>query len=329
MKSNVSIIVPIYNSGNYLRKCLNSLINQTYSNIEIILINDGSTDNSQIIAEEYKKKDKRIKLISILNSGVSSARNLGLDLANGEYIIFVDSDDWIESTLIEEIMKYKHKIDNNGILVYSYLLENIDLGISKPIDIPINLEKKDYIEKIKYLIKTERLNALWNKVYKREIIERNNIRFNNKLSLGEDLLFNYIYFMNIENIYFLDKILYHYSIRDNDSLTKKFNSNKIDELIEVLNEISKVDKNIEIQNSLEYIKTKNIYSCIRDLYSNKCIYSTNEKINFIKYMKKNIKIQNKLKIESITMRILAIFYSSCNPRLLYSICKIVFTRING
>ncbi len=100
-KPKVSIIVPVYNVENYLDRCLDSLINQSFDDIEIICINDGSTDNSLSILKDYEKKDARVKIINKDNSGVSDCRNNGINVANGEYIVFVDSDDWIDVNMIE------------------------------------------------------------------------------------------------------------------------------------------------------------------------------------------------------------------------------------
>ena len=105
----VSVIVPVYNVENYLEECVNSILNQTYENLEIILVDDGSTDNCPQICDDWAKKDKRIKVIHKANGGVSSARNVGLDNATGEYIGFVDSDDYIDITMYEKMLKLLKK----------------------------------------------------------------------------------------------------------------------------------------------------------------------------------------------------------------------------
>ena len=115
MNPQISVIVPIYNVEKYLAKCIDSIINQTLTNIEIILVNDGSTDNSRKIIDKYDKKDSRIKVIHKKNGGQGSARNAGLDIAKGEYIGFVDSDDWIDSNMYENL--YNAAISNNADIV--------------------------------------------------------------------------------------------------------------------------------------------------------------------------------------------------------------------
>src|SRR5699024_1141358 len=117
--AKVSIIVPIYNSENYLKYCLETIVNQTYNNLEILLINDGSLDNSLDICKEFEQKDNRIKLFNIPNSGVSVARNIGIDNATGEFITFVDSDDWMELNAIEFGVD-KAKKTNADVIIWSY-----------------------------------------------------------------------------------------------------------------------------------------------------------------------------------------------------------------
>ena len=137
----VSIIVPIYNMEQYLNRCLESIINQTYENIEIILINDGSKDNSLEICKNYAKKDNRIMIIDQKNSGVSSARNSGLDKATGEYLAFVDPDDWIDKDGIEKMVDFalKHKCD---IAFFDYKI-NDEIQKSEKVNLEYTKETKD------------------------------------------------------------------------------------------------------------------------------------------------------------------------------------------
>ena len=135
----ISVIIPVYNVENYIEKCLNSIVNQTYNNLEIIIIDDGSTDNSIAIAEKIAENDKRIRIISQVNQGVSSARNLGLDNASGEYILFIDSDDWLdlETCKIALDTMIKHDAD---VVMWPYISEY-------PLNSKVNLffENKDIV----------------------------------------------------------------------------------------------------------------------------------------------------------------------------------------
>ncbi len=131
----ISIIVPVYNVENYLKKCLDSIVNQTFKDIEIILINDGSTDNSLNICKEYAKKDHRIRLINKPNGGLSSARNVGIDLSTGEYLGFVDSDDWIALNMYEKLYNLC-KIFNADISQCKYIRNN-EQKLNTPLRIEI------------------------------------------------------------------------------------------------------------------------------------------------------------------------------------------------
>ena len=162
MQYKVSVVVPIYNTGKYLEKCINSIRNQTYKNLEIILIDDGSTDDSKIICEKYSKVDSRIKFFSKENSGVSSTRNVGIDIATGQYILFVDSDDFIEIEMIEimldDIKNYNAEF---SVCEYRNLKSRIHL-----------LDKNDMMISV---FETNGIQGyLCNKMYKTNIIKENN-----------------------------------------------------------------------------------------------------------------------------------------------------------
>lgn len=211
MKDLVSIIVPVHNSEKYIEKCLNSIINQTYKNIEIIVIENGSTDNSLEILKDYKDK---IKLEILKEPGLSKARNKGLELSNGEYIAFVDSDDTIEPTMIEELI-------NN-------LKENkSDLSCCDINEIHEKTNKK--IKRNEYpreSITKEEINnnyikfnfAIWNKLYKKEIIGKYKIEFPLNLKY-EDIPFVLLYLSKCNKISKVNKYLYNYLIHSESEQT--------------------------------------------------------------------------------------------------------------
>lgn len=216
----ISIIIPVYNSGRYLDKTLQSLINQTYDNLQIIVINDGSTDNSEDIIKKYIKNDKRIDYYKIENHGVSYARNYGLNVARGEFIMFVDSDDIIDHNmcfvLLENMIKYEADMS-----VCSFKIINNQT--------PIN----DYDNNLKYNIKqiTDLKYAclfnlykgfLWNKMYKKCVIEKYDLKLDENIHMCEDLLFNFNYLDYSAKVVYTDAILYGYLI-SNDNSSKKIN----------------------------------------------------------------------------------------------------------
>ena len=211
----ISVIVPVYNVEKYLRQCLDSVINQTFSDIEIICINDGSTDNSLRILEEYSKKDNRIVLLNQKNSGAGVARNKGVELAKGEYIQFLDSDDYFEPDLLEKMLN-KAISFNSDIVVCSYKKVD-DLGNiteSKNPNSPINLDKTplgkpfnsdDFKEDIFSLLTP----IPWNKLYRRELITKNNIKFPD-INICEDIAFVHSCIAIAENILVFDEELVNY-----------------------------------------------------------------------------------------------------------------------
>ena len=205
----VSIIIPVYNVRKYLEECLDSVINQTYKNIEIICVNDGSTDNSLELLYEYSKKDSRIKIIDKKNGGVSSARNLGIKNAIGEYIYFVDSDDWIELNLIEEFVNVIKTEEVDIVRCNHYKNQNENnISFDKTISNK-KVEDKEINECIEKIVEGKIPAYVPCLIAKKEIVLKTNL-FDEKIVLMEDTLFYIDLFSKCKSIYFLDKPLYHY-----------------------------------------------------------------------------------------------------------------------
>lgn len=208
----VSIIVPIYKVEEYLPQCIDSLINQTYQNLEIILVDDGSPDNSGLICDEYAEKDSRIKVIHKENGGVGSARNQGINCAVGEYIYFVDADDFIESDLIDNCIKVIHdKLPDIIIFGYNKVDKN---GINKkPIVPPAytvdNLSKEK--ESLAEIFCSGTGLAVWDKLIKTKLIKENNILFDNK-KRGEDFAFIVKCLKHTNTLVSIPKAMYNYRI---------------------------------------------------------------------------------------------------------------------
>ena len=212
MSFKISVIVPVYNSEQYLDQAIQSILNQTMKELEIILINDGSTDSSLDIANRYKDKDSRIKVLSQKNKGVSSARNYGLSVAKGKYVTFMDSDDYIDREMYECLYQIAeaHQLD----LVISNFEQEIDgRNIVDILDIKsdILIEKKQIVTEIMpQFLYHEKLNTVCNKLYKKSIIDMFNINFPLNVALGEDRFFNINYFSNIKNLMYINYCGYHY-----------------------------------------------------------------------------------------------------------------------
>lgn len=209
----ISVIVPIYNSEDYIDRCVRSIVEQSYKNIEIILVDDGSTDNSSMMCDEWAKNDKRVKVIHKENGGVSSARNEGLKIAKGDYISFVDSDDYIDKKMIEKMLNQMEK-GNTDLVICNYE-PNSNYNTNKLIS------KNDFYNLI--LDKTLFRGYLWNKLYKKEIISKNNLKLDSKIHICEDLLFNCEYALYCNDIRVINDKLYYYSDDSYSVLNKPLN----------------------------------------------------------------------------------------------------------
>ena len=221
MDKKISIIIPVYNIEKYIERCLNTVTSQTYHNLEIIVVDDGSTDNTSFLIDQYAKKDHRIKVIHQVNQGVSVARNKGLDIATGEYIGFVDGDDIIEEDMFE--MLIKTLIEHNVQIAHC----GYQMVFPNHTDYYYNTLQECYWNKEKGLF--ELLSGrmlepgLWNKLYKAELFR--NIRLPIGIQINEDLLCNFYLFMEAESSYYIDIPKYHYIIREG-SATKSVMSEK-------------------------------------------------------------------------------------------------------
>lgn len=224
MTPTTSIIIPIYNMEQFLERCLDSIVNQTYTSLEIILVNDGSTDSSGDICDAYAHNDSRIKVISQVNAGVSAARNAGLNVATGEYISFIDPDDYIEVNAYETLIPY---LNNNTIDILRFNASRKGEILNR---LPFEGEyagKRFEQEVLLPMIGSEKfggmfiLGVLWIHLFKREIIEKNHIRFNKELRRCEDRLFTITCMLHADKMFFTDDILYHYQVND-ESLSNRY-----------------------------------------------------------------------------------------------------------
>lgn len=236
----VSIIVPVYNVEKYLPKCLESLINQTFDDIEIICVNDGSPDNSAVILQDFAARDSRIKVITKENGGLFSARHEGLKHVNGRYVIFVDSDDWVSERLVEACLNSAEK-DNPDVVVYGAFSVREKDGV-----VSISRGGYDY-SKIPAKFNTKNIfkfpATAWSKMYSFEFLRQNNIKFQ-EIKNGEDQLFFIHAMLLAKKIVTVKENLYYYiksregaitAVKKKTSLSPIFNCYGIDKLLEELN----------------------------------------------------------------------------------------------
>lgn len=319
-----SVIIPVYNAEDYLNTCVISIMKQTYENIEIILINDGSTDRSKHLCDEYAQQDNRVKVVHSENKGVSSARNMGLSIACGDYVLFVDSDDWIELSLIQNMAQI---LDHflYDLLIYGVVKEKESDAVRLYSELKTGSYKcKEELDSVlSQLIKSEVLNSPF-KVYKNSLIKENHIAFKKEISLGEDFLFNLEFTLNSSSLHICSKILYHYMVVNNESLSRKFRINKYKELMQV-NDHSLILVNEKgkyfLKEPFLYIRLKNVYSCFFDLYLEACTFNRSQKINYIKYVLNNEKKKDYLHIKNLQFKTLAIFLMLNQPILIYYFIK--------
>lgn len=230
----ISVIVPVYNVENYLTKCIDSILSQTFIDYELLLINDGSTDSSGAICDRYADIDKRIKVIHQINSGVSLTRNKGLNEARGEYISFIDADDWIDTTTYEEVLSYTLNF-NSEVTLFGYKIINCNNIILVPVLGEIGeLNSKDKYKLISSIIgKKEfasqiQMGSIWNILFKRKIITA--LRFK-QIRFAEDKLFLLELLIIANHISVYPKCLYNYRTNINSATRKYFESLYIDMII--------------------------------------------------------------------------------------------------
>lgn len=216
----VSIIVPVYNVEKYIRNCLDSIRNQTFTDWECILVDDGSTDKSGEICDEYVKKDWRFDVIHKQNKGVSSARNHGINLAKGEWIMFIDADDAIALNTLEVIV-HRAAADNLDLLQFSYTRNKNELGQNDDSAISDVCNLDDYISYGKLIY------SVWGNLIKTSIIRDNSIRFHEQMKLGEDQMFIYTCMTFANHIMRIPNILYYYFDNPNSAT----NNEKSDDII--------------------------------------------------------------------------------------------------
>lgn len=301
MKNEVllSIIIPVYNVEKYIEQCVYSFCNSNIQDFEIILIDDGSKDLSYEICKDISQRDDRIKLYHIANSGASVARNYGIEKATGNYIFFCDSDDYIDSKKLEEVVEIlKH--NDSDLFVFSKYNEGINSTLFIEDEISIRkgyTENLDEIYKYTYKI---RLSAPWKKIFKRDIINKYNIKFEEKQLLHEDLKFLLIYLQYTNNAYIIKMNIYNHRYTEN-SLSKKndakmfFDSYSTYIKMEELLEHKKIKFDFINTAKIRYLEI--IMGIIARMkrcgYKNRYIISEIKKSK-IDYIFKNIKI-NKIK----------------------------------
>lgn len=266
-----SVIIPIYKAESTLERCLDSLLKEGREDVELLLINDGSPDNSGEICDKYAVKYPSIRYFVKENGGVSTARNLGLDEAKGEYILFVDSDDYVSKgyfSAIDKALDEKHP----DMLLFGY--QNFG-GRSSAWNNGSFYENTEYAiaTRASKVIRDYLFSSLWSKAFRRDIIEKQHLRFNDKLAIGEDQTFIFSYAMHIKSLKSIKTLLYYVNVENEDSLSRKRRDYLTEQLLKSnLEMISALDKSeLSDEAKKAYMKAlswmfyRGAYSCSKEL----------------------------------------------------------------
>ncbi|UYT84617.1 glycosyltransferase family 2 protein [Priestia megaterium] len=301
---SVSVIMPVYNSEKYVYDAVESILKQSFEDFELIIVNDGSTDNSQQICEELAKKDSRVKLITQQNAGISEARNTALRVAKGEYIAFADNDDFFKKDLLKEniYLAKKHNADvvKFGVSYYSVNETETKKVNLRNIDFKV-LDQKEIFSSYRLLKDENLLVYVWDSLFKRSLIERNKISFSSQFKYGgEDINFNLKLLPHIKKLVVNPQEYYEHYKRQSHSTVVKFNANKLDSYtinaeleyrtLESMFSNDRLLRNnwleslslylIQISIALANLKEKSLHDKVTHLRSLTNIAGFNMKINF-------------------------------------------------
>jgi glycosyltransferase involved in cell wall biosynthesis len=331
----ISIIVPVFNSEHYLEQCLTSLIQQSYKNIEIILVNDESTDSSPFIMQRFSKLDTRIKIVNQSNQGVSSSRNNGLLIATGDYIIFVDSDDWISATTCEKVTELINETDTDVVL-WPYIKELPDSFTKCSL---FNHNKISFSkEKIKQLIhrrffglidselsnpeKADSIVTVWGKAYRASIIRNYNIEFVDLTKIGtfEDGLFNIEFFKHTNTAIYIDQYLYHYRKSNNQSITSTYKEKLASQWKSLFNILENKIEKEKLDSSYTISLNNRIAFSIIGLGLNELSNSTS---NIAKFKQVNLLLKDERYITALNK--LSIKYLPLKWKLFFTFAKCKFS----
>lgn len=261
----VSIVIPIYNAEKYLELCLDSILGQTYQELEVILVNDGSSDGSGLICDDYAKMDQRITVYHRSNAGVSSSRNFGMEHAKGKYILFVDADDTLEADMIKGCVALANK-NKADLVICSFRYHLIDdkQVINNSLGLDFCASRKElFSDWLTVLIDKEILNPPWNKFVRRDLLEHNHIRFHEEFSICEDMAFSIQLIAASKKTVLTGKMYYNYYVKTVGTLVFKFHENYFEALTYFY--LSAYDYCMKFKHN------KRQLSCLNTLYVNRII----------------------------------------------------------
>ena len=327
----ISVIMPVYNVEKYIVKSIQSVLNQSFKDFELLVIIDGSPDNSKRLAESFN--DERIIIYEKTNGGLSDARNYGLERVKGDFVYFIDSDDWIEPDLLKDTVCIfdKNEID---FVIFGYYLDDEDLEGNLLSTTEISTTEIQFDKILKNLdLDHNMLNIMgyaWNKLYRISFLKNNNIVFDKGVSLVEDILFNSKVYQNSNTVTFINKRLYHYINRPSESLIKTFHENSFELYLEKSKAIEKFLDSWSISNDkkskiLASVIVSGIRYCVNNLFAYKNNLNETQKIAYINmmlYTQETQKVINSYIAISSFDKIYKKIISNKAVYILYLLCKI-------
>lgn len=318
MKSLISIIIPIYNGSKTIKKCVESILNQTYEKIELILVNDGSTDETETILK--KICDNRIKYYYIENSGVSFARNYGIAHSNGDFIFFVDCDDYIESNCIQTLYNYVINNDLDIVKANYYINMKKNSLYNKKNKVYNMNDMHDYEEINKVFFNTYILNPVWGELIRKSVIKS---RFDLDIKMGEDFKFNFETFKNANKIMIVDEYVYYYSLNEmgiNYNKTKEKVVIKINSILTLYEKMffEEDDKDIVVVRAI-----KELFPHIIELFSFKDIDEILDNIYSKKFIIYYVENYKKINIKKYKYKVMLSIFAKKNKKILKIYSKLI------
>lgn len=324
-----SVVMPAYNCESSIGLTIESILAQSFTEFELIIINDGSTDSTKQVIEHYHNKDYRVKVKTIQNGGPGNARNKGIELANGNYLLFIDSDDVMKENTLSTYASYVNE-KNIDLIISSYKLmvldgdEVVETREVKAPQLMINTDK-EFLNNIYPLMNKQLMYVVWNKLYKLSIVKENNIIFPAYNSC-EDRLFNIQYFHHVNSCKVVNDVLYNYSFDGRNSLTNKYFDNKFDTFVEFYRELTLLTEKNHRGSSALFLK--GVMSCLIPLHSKSCTLTYRDKLEYIREVVNFPDVQkaaDETLLDTKMRKVMKILFESKSVLLNYTASKIMYT----
>lgn len=278
----VSVIVPVYKVEQTLSRCVDSILDQTFQDFELILIDDGSPDNCGSICDVYATQDNRVKVIHKENGGVSTARNFGISVSRGDFLCFIDSDDDVDSSFLSSMIRLYEKDVDLVVCGYNWVKDDNIINYIKFSENKYDFLCRDDIFELKEKIM---ISAPWCKLFKADIIKKNNILFDETLSLGEDIVFNFSYLNFANDITIVNECLYNYRVDNEASLLRKYRKDLLDNTIKMNSALYDIIITWDLSERNLQMFYDSVYWGLDDVLVN--TFSKNNKDNFFSKLKYN------------------------------------------